>query len=90
MSGGATSLHAPVPETTAVGPSARVRPMVTNGGGGKADDQSDVYDARPKMGIFHGRSAKYDACNTAGRGPRTSMHSKGLQRATDDDGRTML
>ena len=80
MSGGATSLHAPVPETTAVGPSARVRPMVTNGGGGKADDQSDVYDARPKMGIFHGRSAKYAACNMAGGGPKDERPSMTVGR----------
>ena len=38
-SGGATTLHAPVLETPAAGPSARVRPRVTDGGGGKAGNQ---------------------------------------------------
>ena len=40
-SGSATTLHAPVLETPAVGPSARVRPRVMNGGGGKAGDHDD-------------------------------------------------
>ena len=40
-SGGATSLHAPVLETPAAGPSARVRPRVTNGGGGKEGNRDE-------------------------------------------------
>ena len=35
-SGGAATFHAPVQETTAAGPSARVRPREKSGGGGKA------------------------------------------------------
>ena len=35
-SGGVATLHAPDLETPAVGPSARVRPRMMNGGGGKA------------------------------------------------------
>ena len=37
-SGGPATLHASFLETTAAGPSARVRPMVKGGGGGKAGD----------------------------------------------------
>ena len=40
-SGGAATLHALDLETLAAGPSARVRPRVTNGGGGKAGDHDD-------------------------------------------------
>ena len=88
-SGGVATLHTPFLETPADGPSARVRPRVTDGGGVKADDKSDVEDMRPRMGIFHRRNAKYEACNTDSKGPRTSMHSQEPQRETDDDGRTM-
>ena len=88
ISGGVVTLHTPILETVAAGPSTRVRPRVTDGGGGKADDQSDVEDARPGMGICGGRSTKYEACNTAGGGPRKkSMPMEEPQRATDDDGR---
>ena len=80
--GGATTLYAPVLETPAAGPSARVRPRVTDGGGVKDDDQSDVEDARPGMGICHGRSAKYEACNTTGRGPK-DKHAFGGARTSD-------
>ena len=75
MSGGVATLHTPILDTPAAGPSARVRPRVTDDGGVKADDQSDVKDARRGMGIFHGRNAKYEACDTASKRPRTSMHS---------------
>ena len=51
-SDGAATLHAPVLETPAAGPSARVRPRVTNGGGGKAADQSNVKEARPGTSIL--------------------------------------
>ena len=37
-SGGPATLHTSFLETTAAGPSARVRPMVKGGGGGKAGD----------------------------------------------------
>ena len=37
-SGSPATLHASFLETTAAGPSARVRPMVKGGGGGKAGD----------------------------------------------------
>ena len=37
-SGGPATLHAPLLETTAAGLTARVRPMVKGGGGGKAGD----------------------------------------------------
>ena len=67
-SGGVVTLHTPILETSVPGPSAHVRPRVMDGGGVKADDQSDVEDARPGMGIRHRRSAKYEACNTAGGG----------------------
>ena len=69
-SGSVATLHTPILETPAAGPSARVRPIGTDGGSVKADDQSDVEDARPEMGICHRQSAKYDACDTAGRGPK--------------------
>ena len=81
-SGGDATLHTVILETLAAGPSARVRPRVTDGGGGKADDQSDVEDARPGMGICHGRSAKYEACNTAGRGPK-DKHAFGGATTSD-------
>ena len=57
-SDGVTTLHTPILETPAAGPSAPVRPRVTNGGGGKADDQSDVEDARPGMWTCGGRGGK--------------------------------
>ena len=41
MSGGATSLHAPVLETPAAGPSARVRLRVANGSDGKAGNRNE-------------------------------------------------
>ena len=41
MSSGAASLHAPVLETPAASPSARVRPRVMNGSGGKAGDRDE-------------------------------------------------
>ena len=69
-SGSVATLHTPILETPAAGPSARMRPRVTDGGGVKADDQSDVKDVRPGMGICHGRSAIYEACNTAGGGTK--------------------
>ena len=81
-SGGVATLHTPILETPAAGPSARVRPRVTDGGGVKADDQSDVEDARPGMGICHGRSAKYEACNTAGGGPK-DKHAFGGATTSD-------
>ena len=37
-SGGPATLHASLLETTAAGPSTRIRPMVKGGGGGKAGD----------------------------------------------------
>ena len=40
-SGGVATLHAPVQETPAAGPSARVRPRVKNGGGGKAGNRDN-------------------------------------------------
>ena len=43
-SGGAATFHTPVLETTVAGPSARVRPRVMNGGGGKADNQSEYEE----------------------------------------------
>jgi hypothetical protein len=39
--GGAGSLPTPILGTMAAGPSARVRPRVTDGGGGKAGDHDD-------------------------------------------------
>ena len=47
-SGGAMSFHAPILETSAAGPSARVRPRVTDGGGSKADNQ--IEDERSQEG----------------------------------------
>ena len=44
MSSGAATLHAPVLENPAAGPSAHVRPRVTNGGGGKVGN-CDKKDA---------------------------------------------
>ena len=41
MSSGAAYLHAPVLETPGAGPSARVRPRVTNGGGVKAGNRNE-------------------------------------------------
>ena len=43
--GSAATLHTPVLETPAAGPRAGVRPRVTDGGGGKAGNQSDKRDA---------------------------------------------
>ena len=40
-SGGAATLHAPVLETSAVGPSTRVRPRVTNGGDGQVGNRDE-------------------------------------------------
>ena len=40
VNGGAGTLHTPVLETLASGPRAGVRPRVTDGGGGKADDRA--------------------------------------------------
>ena len=40
MSSGVASLHATILETPAAGPSARVRPRVTNGGDGKAGNHA--------------------------------------------------
>ena len=53
-SGGATSLHAPILETTAAGPSARVRPMMTNSSGDKAGNRDDENDATSScVATFH-------------------------------------
>ena len=59
-SGGSATFHASSLETTAAGPSARVRPMEKGGGGGKAGDHgverdrgcraSDPLDMRRKNG----------------------------------------
>ena len=48
MSGGPATLHASFLETTAAGPSARVRPREKSGGGGKAGNRDDEtwHDAR--------------------------------------------
>ena len=59
-----------------------VRPRVMNNGSVKVDDQSDVGDARPGIGICHGRSGKYAACNTAGGGP-TDVHASGGATTSD-------
>ena len=65
-SGGAATLHTPVLEITAAGSSAHVRPMVTNGGGGKAGNQSDIEDARPGTGICKGADGEVGSDNEAG------------------------
>ena len=59
------SLHAPVLETPAAGPSARVRPRVTNGGGGKAGNQSNVEEARPGTSICKGADGEVGDDNEA-------------------------
>ena len=81
---GVATLHTLILETLASGPSARVRPRVTDGGGGKEDDESDVEDVRPGMGMCHGRSKKYEGCNTASGGPR---YKHALGGATTSDRR---
>ena len=81
-SGGAATFHIPFLETPAAGPSARVRPRVTNGSGDKAGDQSNVEDSRLGIGICHGQSGKYAACNTAGGGP-TDEHAFGGAMTSD-------
>ena len=83
-SGGVATLHTLILETVLAGPSTRVRPRVTDGGGGKVDEQSVVKDARPGMGICGGRSVKYETCNMVGGGPRDE-HLYG--RATMSDRR---
>ena len=47
MSGGDGTLHTHILKTPAAGLSADVRPRVTNGGGGKAGDQSDERKRGP-------------------------------------------
>ena len=64
-SGGPPTFHTPVLETPAAGPSARVRPRVTNGGGGKAGNQSNVEEARPGMGICKGNDGEVGRDNEA-------------------------
>ena len=65
MSGGAATFHTPVLETPAAGPSARVRPRVTNGGCGKAGNQSNVEEVRPGMGICKGTDGEVGSDNEA-------------------------
>ena len=65
-SGGAATLHAPFLETPAAGPSARVRPRVTNGGGGKAGNQGNVEEVGPGTGICKGTDGEVGDDNEAG------------------------
>ena len=70
-SGGPTTLHAQFLETTAAGPSARVRPMVKGGSGGKAGD--------------HGVNAREGAVQAtlSSRGKRTAMDEANIYGAMD-------
>ena len=70
-SGGVATLHAPVQETPAAGPSARVRPRVTNGGGGKAGDHGDDV----------GEGAERATLSTCGK--RTAMDEADIYGAMD-------
>ena len=80
-SGGVTTLHTLILETSAAGPSARVRPRVTDGWGIKAHDQSDIEDARPGIGICHGKRKREIRSMQYGwwRAKRASMHSEESQ-----------
>ena len=70
-SGGATTLHAPALETSAAGPSARVRPRVTNGGGGKAGDHDEDV----------GEGAERETLSSCGK--RTAMEEADIYGAMD-------
>ena len=76
-SGGPATFHASFLETTAAGPSARVRPMVKGGGGGKAGDHS--VDSRE--GVTSGGPATFHASfletTAAGPSARVSPMVKG-------------
>ena len=70
-SGGPATLHASFLEITAAGPSARVRPMVKGGGGGKAGD--------------HGVDTREGAeqATVSSRGKRTAMDEADIYGAMD-------
>jgi hypothetical protein len=73
-SGGAATLHKSVLGTTAVGPSARVRPRVTDDGGGKAGDGDYKED----------RSGQWEDPSIPG--PETSAVTHGCGRKTGEKG----
>ena len=70
-SGGVATFHTPVQETPAAGPSARVRPMVKGGGGGKAGDH----------GVDKGEGTERATLSTCAKKERPWMRS-----ATTDSG----
>ena len=69
--GGPASLHASSQETAAAGPSARVRPMVKGGGGGKAGDHG--VDTREGV----------EQATLSSRGKRTAMDEADTYGAMD-------
>jgi hypothetical protein len=72
--GGAATLHTSVLGTTAAGPSAGVRPRVTDGSGGKAGDGGYEED----------RSGRRKDPSTPG--PETSAVARGCERKTGEKG----
>ena len=70
-SGSAATLHAVDLETPAAGPTARVRPRMTNGGGGKAGNHDDDV----------GEGAKRATLSPCGKG--TAMDEAGVHGAMD-------
>jgi hypothetical protein len=73
-SGGAATLHTSVLGTTAAGPSARMRPRVTDDGGGKAGDRDYEDD----------RSGQWEDPSTPR--PETSAVARGCERKTGEKG----